>query len=53
MTIRRCVAYYNDLRGTLTFDLKVKQLKDKNVMARTSFAEKKQKKKRKRKKKSD
>ena len=24
MTIRRCVAYRNDLRGTLTFDLKVK-----------------------------
>jgi hypothetical protein len=26
MTIRRCVAYRNDLRGTLTFDLKVKKL---------------------------
>ena len=24
MTIRRCVAYRNDLRGTLTFDLEVK-----------------------------
>jgi hypothetical protein len=24
MTIRRCFAYRNDLRGTLTFDLKVK-----------------------------
>ena len=24
MTIRRCVAYRNDLRGTLTFDLKIK-----------------------------
>jgi hypothetical protein len=24
LTIRRCVAYRNDLRGTLTFDLKVK-----------------------------
>jgi hypothetical protein len=24
MTIRRCVVYHNDLRGTLTFDLKVK-----------------------------
>jgi hypothetical protein len=24
MTIRRCVAYHNDLRGTFTFDLKVK-----------------------------
>jgi hypothetical protein len=24
MTIRRCVAYHNDLRGTLTVDLKVK-----------------------------
>jgi DnaJ-domain-containing protein 1 len=24
MTIRWCVAYRNDLRGTLTFDLKVK-----------------------------
>jgi hypothetical protein len=24
MTIRQCVAYCNDLRGTLTFDLKVK-----------------------------
>ena len=24
MTIRRCVAYHNDLRGTLIFDLKVK-----------------------------
>jgi hypothetical protein len=23
-TIMRCVAYHNDLRGTLTFDLKVK-----------------------------
>jgi hypothetical protein len=26
MTIRRCVAYRNDLPGTLTFDLKVKDL---------------------------
>jgi hypothetical protein len=26
MTIRQCVAYRNDLRGTLTFDLKVKSL---------------------------
>jgi hypothetical protein len=26
MTIRRCVTYRNDLRGTLTFDLKVKEL---------------------------
>jgi hypothetical protein len=26
MTIRQCVTYRNDLRGTLTFDLKVKQL---------------------------
>jgi hypothetical protein len=25
MTIRRCVTYRNDLRGTLTFDLKVKK----------------------------
>jgi hypothetical protein len=24
MTIRRCVAYHNDLPGTLTFDLNVK-----------------------------
>jgi hypothetical protein len=27
MTIRQCVAYRNDLRETLTFDLKVKELK--------------------------
>jgi hypothetical protein len=26
MTIRQCVKYRNDLRGTLTFDIKVKQL---------------------------
>ena len=26
MTIRRCVTYHNDLCGTLTFDLKVKNL---------------------------
>jgi hypothetical protein len=26
MIIRRCVAYRNDLRETLTFDLKVKEL---------------------------
>jgi hypothetical protein len=25
MTIRQCVAYHNDLRGTLTFDLKERQ----------------------------
>jgi hypothetical protein len=31
MTIRRCVTYCNDLRETLTFDLKV----NKNVMAQT------------------
>jgi hypothetical protein len=47
MTIRRCVAYRNDLRGTLTFDLKGLTVmhphtkyywtisKDKNVMAQT------------------
>jgi hypothetical protein len=27
MTIRQCVAYRNDLHGTLTFDIKVKSLK--------------------------
>jgi hypothetical protein len=63
MTIRRCVTYRNDLRGTLEvkgkgptkvmhphtkYNLPI--WKDKTVMVWTSFAEKKQKRK---KKKSD
>jgi hypothetical protein len=55
MTIRRCVAYRNEVKGQgPTKVIMVHDTPPKKVMVRTSFAEKKQQRKlKKRKKKSD